>query len=443
MRPGKWCALGALVLALLFLAGCTSLQPQNIQELLRAPVMGREIGEIQRALSDYLGEEPQYKFPKEGEERSPFVLQDLDGDGNHEAVLFYSLTSVTVETTNMFMAVLLENENGWYVVQNWEGMGSELASVNVVSLYGDNTKQLVIGYANANMSSRRLGIYWFENGAMRGSRSNEEYYLNVLIGDFTGTGRIDIAVASRTADEEEPRVQINFYSGTVDENGTRTLGAVQAPVKLHLTFTNCLGLYPSKGVDGARYLVMDGQLESGLVASQILNYSGSTEGYYAPDTGVAEFVSETSRYTSMLTARDVNGDGIIEIPLDEESYISTPSGNSKLKITRWYNFFEEEPVLCQFGMLDSNHGVYVRLPDQWQSELAYERYQIQDGDTRGLWRIQNSRTGEILLELRELASGEIPPGEDKRIPGATDLYFFPGEGLNVSQRSQIRVISLT
>jgi len=73
------------VLLCLLLAGCSVPGEQvQVEELLRAPRLSGDFGVVQTALNDWLGESAQLKYPMQGELLSPFLLQDLDGDGQKE-----------------------------------------------------------------------------------------------------------------------------------------------------------------------------------------------------------------------------------------------------------------------------------------------------------------------------------------------------------------------
>ena len=86
-----WLRAAALCVAFcLLLTGCSiPMQEETVQveELLRAPRLAGDYGALQTALNDWLGESAQLKYPLQGELLSPFVLQDLDGDGQQDAVL--------------------------------------------------------------------------------------------------------------------------------------------------------------------------------------------------------------------------------------------------------------------------------------------------------------------------------------------------------------------
>ena len=69
------------------LSACGLPMSENVQveELLRAPRLPGDYGALQNALNEWLGESAQLKYPMQGELLSPFLLQDLDGDGQQDA----------------------------------------------------------------------------------------------------------------------------------------------------------------------------------------------------------------------------------------------------------------------------------------------------------------------------------------------------------------------
>ena len=71
------------------LPGCSfpMTDSMQVEDLLRAPRLSGDYGALQSALNDWLGESAQLKYPMQGELLSPFLLQDLDGDGTPELVI--------------------------------------------------------------------------------------------------------------------------------------------------------------------------------------------------------------------------------------------------------------------------------------------------------------------------------------------------------------------
>ena len=107
------------------LCSCQTVLPANekaqVEELLRAPKLSGDYGALQTALNDWLGESAQLKYPIQGELLSPFVLQDLDGDGQQDAAVLYT----TAQTANVCVAILQRDDTGsWQVRQSVEGLAA-------------------------------------------------------------------------------------------------------------------------------------------------------------------------------------------------------------------------------------------------------------------------------------------------------------------------------
>ena len=113
--------LAAAVCAAALLAGCAlpGTERAGVEELLRAPRLEGDYGEIQSALNQWLEESAQLKYPMNGELLSPFLMSDFDGDGQQDAAVLYS----TADTPNICLAVLQKDAEGvWQVQDAVEGL---------------------------------------------------------------------------------------------------------------------------------------------------------------------------------------------------------------------------------------------------------------------------------------------------------------------------------
>ena len=110
------------------LSACGLPMSENVQveELLRAPRLPGDYGALQNALNEWLGESAQLKYPMQGELLSPFLLQDLDGDGQQDAAVLYT----TAQSSNVCIAFLQKDAAGvWQVRQSIEGLRIQWTNV--------------------------------------------------------------------------------------------------------------------------------------------------------------------------------------------------------------------------------------------------------------------------------------------------------------------------
>ena len=189
------------------LCSCQTLLPANekaqVEELLRAPKLSGDYGALQTALNDWLGESAQLKYPIQGELLSPFVLQDLDGDGQQDAAVLYT----TAQTANVCVAILQrDNAGSWQVRQSVEGLAETVENVSLAQLQDTDSCQLVVGYTAAQ-NAHYLAVYSYQNGTL--STILEQQYEQYLVENITGGSSQDLILMST---QEDGSVQIELLT---------------------------------------------------------------------------------------------------------------------------------------------------------------------------------------------------------------------------------------
>ena len=81
----------AAIAAAVMLSGCSG---ATVENLLTAPKLTQEQNEIYQALINSSGSSIKLKYPRGGEFRSAFVLQNIDDEPGEEALVFYESQSV-------------------------------------------------------------------------------------------------------------------------------------------------------------------------------------------------------------------------------------------------------------------------------------------------------------------------------------------------------------
>ena len=296
----------ALLLVSVLLAGCNALPGENLQveELLRAPRLSGDYGAVQTALNDWLGESAQLKYPMQGELLSPFLLQDLDGDGQQDAAVLYT----TAQSTNVCIAILQRDDTGaWQVRQSVEGLADTVENVRLAQLRAGDDCQLVVGYVAAQ-GDHYLAVYAYNDGQL--STILEQSYEQYLVEDITGGGSQDLILMST---QEDGGVQIELL--TVDKEGGFRQAAVMGLSADR--FSGCASVAAGLGSDRRNYLVLDGWtgISGNNLASVLLRFDESTQQMVQASQISADELYEASlRNVSTLVSCDLDGDGIVEIP---------------------------------------------------------------------------------------------------------------------------------
>ena len=321
----------ALLLVSVLLAGCNALPGENLQveELLRAPRLSGDYGAVQTALNDWLGESAQLKYPMQGELLSPFLLQDLDGDGQQDAAVLYT----TAQSTNVCIAILQRDDTGaWQVRQSVEGLADTVENVRLAQLRAGDDCQLVVGYVAAQ-GDHYLAVYAYNDGQL--STILEQSYEQYLVEDITGGGSQDLILMST---QEDGGVQIELL--TVDKEGGFRQAAVMGLSADR--FSGCASVAAGLGSDRRNYLVLDGWtgISGNNLASVLLRFDESTQQMVqAPQISADELYEASLRNVSTLVSCDLDGDGIVEIPTQpDEAGLLNLSQSRRMDFIVWMDY---------------------------------------------------------------------------------------------------------
>ncbi len=364
---GRWLAC---VLLCLLLAGCSMPGEQvQVEELLRAPKLSGDYGDVQTALNDWLGESAQLKYPMQGDLLSPFLLQDLDGDGRQEAAVLYT----TAQSSNVCIAILQKDDADiWHVRQNVEGLADTVESVGLAQLQPGNATQLVVGYTAAQ-GDHYLAVYSYTDGVL--STILEQQYQQYLVEDITGGGNQDLILMSTL---EDGGVQIELL--TVDKEGSFQQVAVMGLSANR--FAGCASVAAGVGADGRHYLVLDGWtgISGNNLASVLLRFDEDTQQMVPADQISTEKLYTASlRNVPSLVSQDLDGDGIVEIPTQpDEAGLLNMSQSRRMDFIVWMDYTSPHPEKS-FGLLDEETNCYIELPMEWEGNLKLTDSEQYDG----------------------------------------------------------------
>lgn len=364
---GRWLAC---VLLCLLLAGCSMPGEQvQVEELLRAPKLSGDYGDVQTALNDWLGESAQLKYPMQGDLLSPFLLQDLDGDGRQDAAVLYT----TAQSSNVCIAILQKDDADiWHVRQNVEGLADTVESVGLAQLQPGDATQLVVGYTAAQ-GDHYLAVYSYTDGVL--STILEQQYQQYLVEDITGGGNQDLILMSAL---EDGGVQIELL--TVDKEGSFQQVAVMGLSANR--FAGCASVAAGVGADGRHYLVLDGWtgISGNNLASVLLRFDEDTQQMVPADQISTEKLYTASlRNVPSLVSQDLDGDGIVEIPTQpDEAGLLNMSQSRRMDFIVWMDYTSPHPEKS-FGLLDEETNCYIELPMEWEGNLKLTDSEQYDG----------------------------------------------------------------
>ena len=383
----RFCRWLLCTLLCLCLAGCSMPGEQvQVEELLRAPKLSGDYGDVQTALNDWLGESAQLKYPMQGDLLSPFLIHDLDGDGQQDAAVLYT----TAQSSNVCVAILQKGSDGmWQVRQSVEGLADTVDSVGLAQLQPGDASQLVVGYVAAQ-GDHYLAVYSYTDGEL--STILEQQYQQYLVEDITGGGSQDLILMSTL---EDGGVQIELL--TVDKEGSFQQVAVMGLSADR--FSGCASVAAGVGADGRHYLVLDGWtgISGNNLASVLLYFDEDTQQMVPADQISTEKLYTASlRNVPSLVSQDLDGDGIVEIPTQpDEAGLLNMSQSRRMDFIVWMDYTSLNPEKS-FGLLDEETNCYIELPMEWEGNLKLTDSEQYDGAVE----LRTVDEDELVMTLR-------------------------------------------
>ena len=145
-----------LVAALILLfTGCFS---TSAEELYQLPQLSDEYVQLQSLFNKVLAantENPaRYSAPTAGSYRQPVQFEDIDGDGQKEAVAFFSIPGDDMP----LKVYLYEIDDGeYYEAAVIEGSGTDIRSIEYADMDGDGQNEILVGWQIASGVSMLTG----------------------------------------------------------------------------------------------------------------------------------------------------------------------------------------------------------------------------------------------------------------------------------------------
>ncbi len=368
--------LGLTLVVAVMLCGCSEIiGSASVDELLRAPQSTQQMHDIQSALNTYKGETVQLKYPRGYKEQSPILLADIDADNVNEAVILY----VSEQTGQSVQLAVLENsEDGWQVVQDIEGLSTEVMDLELAQIDSEET-QIIVGYANATLVDKFLCVYIYKNNSI--SFLLETAYTNYLVEDLDGDDVNDLTVVSNG--EEEGALAAQWLALNSDKTGMELMQTISFDTRF-VTSSNLI--FAQSGQN--KGLIVEGTFENGWVANEVFKYINESANFITWPQNETDVPLTTLRYVQNLNVSILDETEILRVPTNVTK-ISTFTDPDRFYYVTWQDYLAHEQSLSLFN----SYSIYAgsagvanlqKNPTQQGEELGQDVRGTQSDEETGV-----------------------------------------------------------
>lgn len=401
--------LGLIVaLGLFMLSGCAF---GNIEtdKLMSPPKPTGEMAEIVSAIEEVSGNKINFKYPQNGDYRSAIIMQDIDNDGEDEAIAMYQVAD---EESIMHVAII-DKVNGKYVNSgDFKYKASDVDKVCFGDIDGDGQKKVFVGFSSYNNSGKTIAMCY--KGTEYVTQELEETYSDFIVADFDGDNRDELLTLTlsrtdsnaesedKTSDREANAKLIRCEKDSLSQRFLYKFEVMdKAPMDSNaLRYVNTLFGQIDANQRGA---VVDSMVSGNVVATEIVYWDNREERLVTPLYNMQTHKSQLFYRESLILSADVNEDGIIEIPsVDSYQYMSY---KNEAYIVSWivYNTKTAQTISVREYINNDPDAYIMGIPDKWV-DLEYQGYKIL------VKYDENSRTMTVAEKIR--ADSGITAGVD-------------------------------
>ena len=346
------------------LAGCSF--GASIDTLMSPPRLSVEQENIYNALTDATGTSISLKYPKSGKYLSAFIVEDIDGDGGNEAVVFYDKTGLAIEENTLRMNILDKEGDRWRSVCDTPTDGTEIEKVMISKLGNNERINLIVGSSLINRSEKNVSIYNYDSGVIEKTFNAPYSFIDITDLDddeenefvlLSGAG----ANTPATAETYKLDSDGKYYKYVAELSGS---------------FTEFDSVSYGVLTDGQKALYIDAGAGSGMLQTDIV---------YMDDTGLKKVFG--TQEDSLATVRpsgcssyDIDGDGGLEIPVQviATGYEDVPE-SEQMKFTNWLYVSESGKLEKKYTSYYSISNGYIFIfPEKWQNRVTVKRDAVND-----------------------------------------------------------------
>ncbi len=372
----KRCAVSALACALVFMSGCQF--SMTVDTLLSPPRLTAQQEQIYQALQAAAGDNISLKYPRSGERLSAFTVEDLDGDAENEAIVFYEIGMASAGENPLRFCLLDCKDGRWRAVADYTTPGAAVECVYVSRLGSNDRTNLIIGYSMVDGGGYAAEVFHYAENTLE--RTLSVPYTKMDISDLNGDGSRELLVISAATLSSAAQATVyapdeggSYYQSQVELNGLYS--DISRVVYGKLPYDYDSGQYPAK-IRTVNGIYIDGVSGATTVQTEVLMYEDRQLRLLYADS--ADRFPGSTRHSACPTV-DINNDGEAEIPVQTVFYgYSEAADSERIAMTNWY--------VCRGGMLmrayssyfSANDGYAFLLPARWEKKVTVVHEQETD-----------------------------------------------------------------
>lgn len=346
----------------LLLCGCSA--AGSVENLLTPPKLTAEQNEIYNVLINSVGQGVKLKYPRSGDYRSAFVLQDIDGEPGAEAMVFYESNNVQASESSLRLKFLDKNSGKWESMYDLSIDGSEIDSISFAKLGDAGVVEIIVCYTVLNQTEKAFSVIKVDGG--KPAQLYTQAYACLEVFDLNGDGQDELV--SVNVD------RVNHVSSAAMFTDSAEGFVKLSEVALSDSVTDYLRVTKGVVYENRSALFLDYSKGSGQSGTDVVYCYGNR--LCVPDNVIsASGTPVISRMVNDLMSEiycyDIDGDGVVEIPstapLPGYEVLTRPE---QLCAVTWYTVEDDKLVMEHYSYFSGRYRFALLFPNRWRGVVS-------------------------------------------------------------------------
>lgn len=371
------------------MTGCSAVN-FGVEGLFSAPKLTKQQSEIHEALIQSVGSDITLKYPQNGDNRSAYVIDNIDNEPGEEALVFYEYNGAG-KKEGLWVNILDKNEEDeWVSVSEISGAGSEISKVIISPMGNTNENNVIVVYQNIASAEKSLEIYRYVNGEFKNIGSDNCSVLETV--DINDDGANELVIVQKKINKED---KIERYEASLLKMENNQIVKKES-VNMCQNVTSYVNSKVGLIEDNSQAIYIDcltneNQLQTEIVLCENGKLKNPVE---SENEKFMPFWSRPSGYYSM----DIDKDGKIEIPSVKPMLGYENAVQKDLEyMTSWCVYDKESGFAVKFsGYYSVSDGYVMIYPNRWNDQVTVKK------DTPSGDMVFYKYNGDINGEMTEL-----------------------------------------
>lgn len=340
--------------------------------LLSPPLYYEEYAELVEAFNKKVSSDVTLCHPQKGDYRSAIIVEDVDSDGETEALIFYkNSTDETVVRMHFFDFV----DGKWISDGDFNGYGNEVESIEITDMDGDGPSELMVIWSTS--ASKIMSLYRtpLNMGAYK-EISNEVCLISEVV-DIDGDGRKEIFFISQSnvAAASQRTAKVMKLSGESV--------VLMGETRLDSNISSYTALKTEKASDEEPMRIyVDALKGEQQMITELVYWDSAKSELCAPFLDAETMANTVTLRYEPIGCADMNNDGTIDIPVQTKIFGKGDSlltiDTENIYLTEWKDYTDSGLKNVANTLVNYSDGYMIHLDSDELNSTGIRNYRSQN-----------------------------------------------------------------